>query len=115
MTDWRVREVGNETRSRDLNEWIEDTADRSSATSTTSYVCECSDGGCIATIDLTHGEYEDVRAHATRFAIALDHETPDLDLLIVEHARFAVIRKIPGLPARLAIASDPRRSGSAPA
>lgn len=109
MTDWRVREVGNETRSRDLNEWIEDAADGSSTTRTTSYVCECSDGECIATIDLTHGEYEDVRAHATRFAIALDHESPDLDVVIAEHARFAVIRKISGLPARLAIASDPRR------
>jgi hypothetical protein len=28
MTDWRVREVGNETRSRDLNEWIEDAGRR---------------------------------------------------------------------------------------
>lgn len=110
MTDWRVREVGNETRSRDLNEWTEEAAGEPSTTSTTSYVCECSDGDCIATIDLTHAEYEDVRAHATRFAIALDHESPDLDVVIAEHARFAVIRKIPGLPTRLAIASDPRRS-----
>jgi hypothetical protein len=36
MTDWRVCEVGTETRSRDLNEWIEDTADESSTTSTRS-------------------------------------------------------------------------------
>jgi hypothetical protein len=111
MTDWRVREVGNETASRDLNEWIEDAADESSTTTTTSYVCECSDGDCVARIDLTHGEYEDVRAHATRFAIAIDHESPDLDVVILEHQGFTVIRKMHGLPARLAIASDPRRSG----
>jgi hypothetical protein len=110
MTDWRVREVGNETASRDLNEWIEDASEWLSTTSTTSYVCECSDGDCVARIDLTHGEYEDVRAHATRFAIAIDHESPDLDVVILEHQGFTVIRKIPGLPARLAIASDPRRS-----
>lgn len=113
MTDWRVREVGNETRSRDLNEWIEDAAQGSSTTDISSYVCECSDGGCLARIDLTHAEYEDVRAHATRFAIALDHESPDLDVMVSEHPGFAVIRKIPGLPARLAIASDPRRVGAA--
>jgi hypothetical protein len=110
MTDWLVGEVGNETASRELNEWIEDAAEGSSTTSTTSYVCECSDRDCVARIDLTHGEYEDVRTHATRFAIALDHESPDLDVVISEHRRFAVIRKMPGLPARLAIASDPRRS-----
>jgi 3,4-dihydroxy-2-butanone 4-phosphate synthase len=115
MTDWRVREVGNETRSRDLNEWIEDSAEGSATTATTSYVCECSNGDCLARIDLTHTEYEDVRAHPTRFAIALDHESPDLDVVISEYRRFTVIRKIPGLPARLAIASDPRQPGSAPA
>ena len=109
MTDWRTREVGNETRSRDLNEWIEDSVPGGSNADVASYVCECSDGECDTTIDLTRSEYEEVRAYATRFAIALDHESPDLDVLIAEYAGFAVIRKVAGLPARLAIASDPRR------
>jgi hypothetical protein len=114
MTDWREREIRNETQSRDLNELIED-ADGSSGSGTTAFVCECSDGECTATIHLTRTQYEDVRAHATRFAIALDHESPELDLMVAEHTGFAVIRKLPGLPARLATASDPRRTGSAPA
>jgi hypothetical protein len=42
------------------------------------------------------------------FAIALDHENPELDLLIAEHEGFAVVRKLPGFPARMATASDPR-------
>lgn len=109
MSDWRIREVANETRSRELNEWIEDAADAAPATSTTSYVCECSDGGCITRIDLTRTEYEGVRAHSTRFAIALDHESPEIDVVIAEHIGFSVIRKLPGLPSRLAMASDPRR------
>jgi hypothetical protein len=112
MTDWREREVRNETRSRDLNEMIED-EDGAAVSTTTPYVCECSDERCAATIDLTRSEYEDVRAYATRFAIALNHESPELDLVVAEHLGFTVIRKLPGLPARLAIASDPRRTDSA--
>jgi hypothetical protein len=112
MTDWREREVRNETRARDLNESIED-ADESSASKATAFVCECSDGECTAPVRLTRPQYEDVRAHATRFAIATDHESPDLDVIVAEHTGYTVIRKLGGLPARMAIASDPRRPGFA--
>jgi len=110
VTDWREEEVGNETRSREINEWI-DEANGSSQTGTDNpYVCECSDGSCTATIRLTHLEYEEVREDGTHFAIAPDHESPDLDLMVSERVGFAIIRKLPGFPARLAAASDPRRS-----
>jgi nitric oxide reductase activation protein len=61
-------------------------------------------------IALTHVEYEEVRAHGTHFAIALDHESPELDLMVSEQQGFAIVRKLPGLPARLANESDPRRA-----
>ena len=113
MSDWREREVGNETSSREINEWIDESAlsSDSGAAGTHPYVCECSDGGCKATIALTHVEYEEVRAHGTHFAIARDHESPDLDVMVSERTGFTIVRKLPGLPARLANASDPRRSG----
>jgi hypothetical protein len=110
MTDWREQEVGNETRSREINEWI-DEANQSPGTGIQNpFVCECSDASCSATIRLTHGEYEEVRGHGTYFAIAPDHESPDLDLMVSERVGFAIIRKLPGFPARLADASDPRRT-----
>jgi hypothetical protein len=108
MSDWREQEVENETRSRDLNERI-DESNESEAGAAKQFVCECSDGSCTSLIDLTHLEYEEVRAHATHFAIAPDHESPDLDLVVSERVGFAIVRKLPGLPARLASASDPRR------
>lgn len=108
MSDWREQEVENETRSREINEWI-DESNRSSTEAASPFVCECSDGECTSTIDLTHGEYEEVRAHGTHFAIATDHESPDLDLMVSQRIGFAIIRKLPGFPARLANASDPRR------
>jgi hypothetical protein len=110
MSDWREQEVGNETSSREINEWIDESAATADSSGTRPYVCECSDGACKATIDLTHVEYEEVRAHGTHFAIARDHESPDLDVMVSERTRFTIVRKLPGLPARLANASDPRRS-----
>jgi hypothetical protein len=109
VSDWREVEVGNETRSRELNEWANESSERSEEHQASPYVCECSDESCRSTISLTHRQYEEVRADGTHFAIALDHESPDLDLLISEHLGFAIIRKLPGFPARLALASDPRR------
>lgn len=114
MIDWREAEVANETRSREINEWVKDwnkaPPNGSDSARASPYLCECSDGSCRSTIRLTHDEYEEVRAHGAHFAIARDHESPDLDLMVSERFGFAIIRKLPGLPARLALASDPRRS-----
>ncbi|HEV8089231.1 MAG TPA: hypothetical protein VGQ50_11255 [Actinomycetota bacterium] len=114
MSDWREQEVGNETSSREINEWIDESSPGADSGGTYPYVCECSDGACKSTIALTHTEYEEVRAYGTHFAIARDHESPDLDLMVSERARFTIVRKLPGLPARLANASDPRRSNAGP-
>jgi hypothetical protein len=111
MTDWREQQVANETTARDLNEWIDESNEGPAATTPSPFVCECSDDACEATIRLTHGEYEDVRSRGTYFAIALDHESPDLDVIVAEHAGFTIVRKLPGMPARVAMASDPRRGG----
>ena len=108
MSDWREQEVVNETRSREINEWI-DESNESADGVMSPFVCECSDGECTSTITLTHLEYEEVRADGTYFAIATHHESPDLDVMVAERVGFAIIRKLPGMPARLAAASDPRR------
>jgi hypothetical protein len=108
MSDWREQEVMNETRSREINEWIEE-SNEGSGDMTDPFVCECSDIACASTIALTHLEYEEVRSDGTHFAIATNHESPDLDVMISERIGFTIIRKIPGMPARLAVASDPRR------
>jgi hypothetical protein len=108
MSDWREEEVLNETRSREINEWIED-SNLSAEGTGAPFVCECSDSACTSTIVLTPVEYEEVRSDGTHFAIATDHESPDLDVLVSQHIGFAIIRKLPGMPARLAVASDPRR------
>jgi hypothetical protein len=113
VIDWREQEVRNETGSREINEWIDD-ANQHSGLPADPFVCECSDASCPSTITLTHVEYEGVRAHATYFAIATDHETPDLDAMVSEQPGFTIVRKLPGMPARIASASDPRRTTQYP-
>ena len=108
MTDWREQEVGNEIRSREINEWI-DESNETSGSAADPFVCECSDEMCMTTLVLTHAQYEEVRSDGTHFAIATNHESPDLDALLSERAAFTIVRKLPGMPSRLALASDPRR------
>jgi hypothetical protein len=108
MSDWLEQEVMNETRSREINEWIEE-SNESSVGEVDPFVCECSDLACTSTLALTHVEYEEVRSDGTHFAIATNHENPDLDVLLSQRIGFAIIRKLPGMPSRLATAADPRR------
>jgi hypothetical protein len=73
------------------------------------YLCECSDRLCTDPIELTRSEYEAVRAEPINFAIALNHENPEVNHVLAEHERFAVVEKVVPFAARIARASDPRR------
>ena len=58
---------------------------------------------------MTRPEYESIRAVPIRFAIALNHENPEIDLVLFENLRFATVEKFYGVGAKIARASDPRR------
>ena len=72
------------------------------------FVCECSDGTCRQVIMLTRLEYESVRAYGARFAIALNHENPELDQVLEQNERFATSENLPGPGMRRAFAMNPR-------
>ena len=113
MTDWRAEEARNEVRSRSTNEWIEAAHDSFGEDSDMDrYLCECSDAGCASTVTLTRPEYEAVRAKGHTFAIMLHHENPEIDALLAEFPRYSLVAKLPGVPASIANASDPRRPSS---
>jgi len=109
VNDWRDQEVRNETRSRDRNEWIEGIrGEMGKEGPTEMYVCECGDATCVERIRLTRPEYEAVRDYSTRFAIAVDHENPEIDQLVAECRGYSVVQKIAGRPARIARQTDQR-------
>lgn len=111
MSDWREQAVRNQTTSREMNEWAEESFDaRPRALGLLeTYLCECSDGACTEPIQLTRQEYEDVRAVPVRFALALNHEDPQIDVVVSENDRFAVADKFYGLGRKIARATNPRR------
>ena len=111
MLDWREQEATNETVFRAMNEWGEDANDASPGIDHRiyTYLCECSDRRCTEPISLTRPEYEAVRAVPVRFAIALNHENPEIDRVLFENPRFATVEKFYGAGAKIARSTDPRR------
>ena len=63
---------------------------------------------CRQVIMLTPLEYESVRAYGARFAIALNHENPELHQVLEQNERFATREKLPGPGMRRAFAMNPR-------
>ena len=108
MPNWRDRESGTQARSREDNE---STARARGPTNgeMSSFRCECGHKDCMCAISLTEMEYESVRAYATHFAIARDHENPESEQLVKEHERFAVVEMVSGDAAKLARRTDPRQ------
>jgi len=110
VLDYRDRQATNQTVFREMNEWtltaseIAVGGDRQQA-----FLCECSDPKCTHPIRRTLAEYEAVRAVATRFAIALNHENPEIGTLLTENPRYATVEKMKGRGADIARATDPRR------
>ena len=104
----------NETHFRDMNEWTMEANDARGGVPRLMdyYLCECSDRGCTEPIHLTRSEYEAVRAEPVRFAIALNHENPELDRVVAENPRYATVEKFSRLGMRIARATDPRRIGA---
>lgn len=111
MSDWREQEATNETVFREMNEWTEEANDARLGfeRSLDVYLCECSDRRCTDPISLTRPEYESVRAEPLRFAIALNHENPEIDRVVFENNRFAAVDMFYGAAAKIARATNPRR------
>lgn len=93
---------------RVVNEWIQD-ANRSFASGrlVERFHCECGGKGCEHTIGLTDGEYESVRADATRFVVALNHEHPG-ERVVFEGRRFAIVSTIDARSCSATSSADPR-------
>jgi stearoyl-CoA desaturase (delta-9 desaturase) len=111
MASWRDRESETQARSREENE--SRARPRGGPTiadgGVSPFRCECGDEACTGAIRLTAAEYESVRAYATRFAIARNHENPESEQLVEEHERFAVVETVSAEATKLARRSNPRQ------
>jgi hypothetical protein len=109
MSDSRAdRLAKNEDVFRNVNERIEEIARTPEAVSAVhEFVCECVNGDCYERVQLSLVEYEQIRADATHFLVAPGHVDPEIETLVTESERFAVVEK-EGEAAEEAEKLDPR-------
>ena len=108
MDTRQQRVAKNEALFRQVNERIEEVNESLGADEPSDFLCECGDENCTAPVRLTLAEYEDVRSDPTHFAIAHGHEVIDVERVIDQNERFAVVEKFEGEAERIAIETDPR-------
>ena len=108
--DERGRRVGeNEIVFREVNERLRELGESFSLVSELAeFVCECADVSCTDRIQMALSDYEHVRSDPKWFVIIPGHDVPDYERVISESKAYAVVEKLPGGPAGLAIKDDPR-------
>jgi hypothetical protein len=108
VPDPRERIARNEAISRDINEGIEDAMSPAFTDGYARMLCECGDALCESKIAISVAEYEDARRDALRFIVVRDHVIGDVELVVSETDRYAVVEKREGAPAEVARELDPR-------
>jgi hypothetical protein len=108
--DERARRMGeNEVLYREVNERVRDLQTGFALDDRyVEFVCECARLECYERIRLTPEEYERLRENGRRFAIVHGHDEPEVERVVEENDRFAVVEKNAGEAAALAEAEDPR-------
>lgn len=84
----------NEALFRDVNERIEQAAERHSRSSDKyGFVCECSSDDCFELVHVTIDEYENVRTDPLRFMVLGGHEMPEIEEVVERHTGYSVVVK----------------------
>lgn len=108
MSEREQRAARNEAISREINEGIEAAHRAAESPDYVRMVCECTQAECTSLIVISIPEYEAVRTDARDFAVLNDHVAPDVEMVVRQTERFAVVQKREGDAADIAEAQDPR-------
>ena len=105
---WRSEQAKEQARRRYTNESIEHSVQSTGRGPADMFFCECGDTRCDGTLTVTIQEYESVRKRPNRFLIVLNHENPEVECVISESDRFAVVETLLGEASKVALRTDPR-------
>ena len=105
---WRREGATEQARRRDTNESVEASIKTTGRCSADMFFCECGDLRCDRTVCMTVQEYESVRERPNRFLIVLNHENPEVECVISDTERFAVVETLLGEASKVAFRTDPR-------
>jgi hypothetical protein len=99
----------NEAVFREVNERIEDLADRFELKNEPlDLVCECGDADCVRRISMTRAEYEELRSDPRQFAVHPGHDYPDVEEIVDRRKGYDIVSKNQGIPEQIAEQTDPR-------
>jgi hypothetical protein len=105
--DRHARLARNETIFREVNERIEELAQRGGELDTLDILCECGNPDCKEPLRVSVVEYERVRQQPTDFFVAPSHVIPAIEKVVDEKQSFDVVRKL-SEEGELARKTDPR-------
>ena len=108
MSSREERVARNESTTREINEGIEQAHQAASTSGHIRIVCECGRLECDRVIAITIADYESVRADPRQFAVVREHVMADVERVVAETDRYAVVAKREGTPAAVAVEEDPR-------
>ena len=108
MNGREERITTNEIMFREVNERIDELAEKTSTVALLDFVCECGRPDCTATIPLSQEEYEAARRDGQRFVTLPGHETTSLERVVERTDRYQIVEKNDDEAADRAEATDPR-------
>jgi hypothetical protein len=106
------RLAGNEALFREVNERVAEVATEfievETNTEGVNFTCECGRADCAEPIAMTLAEYQAIRAESTHFAVAPQHEQPEIEIVIERHPSYFVVEKRDRDAQEVARETDPR-------
>jgi hypothetical protein len=108
MSSREERMAKNEAASRETNEEVERSHEVDPPGRRIQISCECALNTCGRVITITVDEYRHVRMDPRQFAVVPEHFIGDIERIVYENDRFAVVVKREGTPADVARDENPR-------
>jgi hypothetical protein len=101
--------AANESLFREVNERLEGLGRSFSIVAEKAeFVCECGDPACVDRISLSLDEYERVRREPTHFIVVPTHVDHEIEVVVREDERHAVVEKRDPEAVEVAEKLDPR-------
>src|SRR5262245_2685662 len=97
----------NEAFFRAVNEGIAE-ASQGFESDDAEFLCECGDPHCTHRIEVPLDEYENVRAHPTRFLVRHGHAEPEIEEVVRDRRRYSIVEKVDRTAAAIVRRLNPR-------
>jgi hypothetical protein len=92
--DFAERAARNEEVFRDVNERIEEGAERHGVAGPLPFHCECDRAACLETIEIPPGRYASIVRERYHFVVIPGHEEPRIERIVESAPDFLVVEKI---------------------